>query len=130
VPGRVDYEMTTRAAVPRVVFNTRDKEVALGCAGLAAGANGGDHADHALGHALVPIVTSRMTSDADAMNGRRRRMHGPARQLGFDMQHNAELSLATSTKPTQRSTLRMVTAFSVAGEGGRLDLQCYPRDPR
>jgi hypothetical protein len=59
-----------------------------------------------------------MTSDAK--NDRRGRMPGPTSQLGFDTQRNAELSLATSTKPTRRSTLRMATASDIAGAKFRL----------
>jgi hypothetical protein len=56
-----------------------------------------------------------MTSDAGAMNDRRGRIPGPASQLGFDMQHNAELSLTTSAKPIRRSTPCGVTASDIAG---------------
>jgi hypothetical protein len=46
-------------------------------------------------------------------------MPGPARQLRFDTLRNAELARATSAKPIRASTLSMVTASGVAGEGCR-----------
>jgi hypothetical protein len=51
---------------------------------------------------------------ADAMNQETPANPEPARQLGL-VRRLTELSLATSTKPTRGSTLRMVTATDVAG---------------
>jgi hypothetical protein len=42
-----------------------------------------------------------------------------------DTQRNAELSIATSTKPIRRSTLRMVIASDVAGGGRVLKIHQY-----
>jgi hypothetical protein len=64
-------------------------------------------------------VPSQMTSDADAMNDRRRRMPAPTTRPWHPIRSATIPLLATSTKPIRRSTPRIVTASGIAGESGR-----------